>query len=114
MILITGGAGFIGTRLAERLLEQGETVKIFDDLSSGSATNVSKLTMTGGAEFVKGDVRDATSIAAASDGCDLIYHQPVIKPALVGLAGPWISGGIEFNWPQHHRPATFLPVDFPR
>jgi tetratricopeptide (TPR) repeat protein len=42
---------------------------------------------------------------------DLIYHQPVIKPALVGLAGPWISGGIEFNWPQHHRPATFMPVD---
>ncbi len=42
---------------------------------------------------------------------DLIYYQPVIKPALVGLAGPWISGGIEFNWPQHHRPATFLPVD---
>ncbi len=41
---------------------------------------------------------------------DLIYYQPVIKPALVGLAGPWISGGIEFNWPQHHRPATFLPV----
>ncbi|MGH7993050.1 MAG: DUF5107 domain-containing protein, partial [Limisphaerales bacterium] len=47
-----------------------------------------------------------------SNGYDLIYHQPVIKPALVGLAGPWISGGIEFNWPQHHRPATFLPVDF--
>lgn len=45
-------------------------------------------------------------------GYDLIYNQPVIKPALVGLAGPWISGGIEFNWPQHHRPATFLPVDF--
>jgi tetratricopeptide (TPR) repeat protein len=43
---------------------------------------------------------------------DLIYYQPVIKPALVGLAGPWISGGIEFNWPQHHRPATILPVDF--
>src|SRR5580704_5728486 len=43
---------------------------------------------------------------------DLVYNQPVIKPALVGLAGPWISGGIEFNWPQHHRPATFLPVAF--
>jgi len=43
---------------------------------------------------------------------DLVYYQPVIKPALVGLAGPWASGGIEFNWPQHHRPATFLPVDF--
>ena len=47
-----------------------------------------------------------------TNGYDLLYNQPVIKPALVGLAGPWISGGIEFNWPQHHRPATFLPVDF--
>jgi tetratricopeptide (TPR) repeat protein len=46
-----------------------------------------------------------------TNGYDLIYRQPVIKPALVGLAGPWVSGGIEFNWPQHHRPATFLPVD---
>ena len=40
-----------------------------------------------------------------------IYYNQVIKPALVGLAGPWISGGIEFNWPQHHRPSTFMPVD---
>lgn len=47
-----------------------------------------------------------------TNGYDLIYRQDVIKPALVGLAGPWISGGIEFNWPQHHRPATFLPVDW--
>jgi tetratricopeptide (TPR) repeat protein len=43
---------------------------------------------------------------------DFIYYNRVIKPALVGLAGPWISGGIEFNWPQHHRPSTFSPVDF--
>lgn len=40
-----------------------------------------------------------------------IYYNRVIKPALVGLTGPWISGGLEFNWPQHHRPSTFLPVD---
>lgn len=40
-----------------------------------------------------------------------IYYNHVIKPALVGLAGPWISGGIEFNWPQHHRPSTYMPVD---
>ena len=46
-----------------------------------------------------------------TNGYDVIYHQPVIKPALVGLAGPWISGGIEFNWPQHHRPSTFMPAD---
>jgi tetratricopeptide (TPR) repeat protein len=41
-----------------------------------------------------------------------IYHNRVIKPALVGLAGPWLSGGIEFNWPQHHRPGTYCPVDY--
>ncbi len=41
-----------------------------------------------------------------------IYYNQVIKPALVGLCGPWISGGIEFNWPQHHRPGTFEPVDY--
>ncbi len=41
-----------------------------------------------------------------------IYYNQVIKPALVGLAGPWISGGIEFNWPQHHRPSTFDPIDY--
>jgi tetratricopeptide (TPR) repeat protein len=45
-----------------------------------------------------------------TNGCDFFYRQNVIKPALVGLAGPWISGGVEFNWPQHHRPATFMPV----
>ena len=43
---------------------------------------------------------------------DFVYYNQVIKPALVGLVGPWISGGIEFNWPQHHRPTTYMPVDF--
>ena len=46
-----------------------------------------------------------------TNGYDFVYYNRVIKPALVGLAGPWISGGIEFNWPQHHRPSTFMPVD---
>lgn len=44
------------------------------------------------------------------NGYDLVYRNRVIKPALVGLAGPWLSGGIEFNWPQHHRPSTYMPV----
>ena len=46
-----------------------------------------------------------------TNGYDFVYYNHVIKPALVGLAGPWISGGIEFNWPQHHRPSTFSPVN---
>lgn len=47
-----------------------------------------------------------------TNGYDFVYYNRVIKPALVGLAGPWISGGIEFNWPQHHRPNTFGPVEY--
>ncbi len=46
-----------------------------------------------------------------TNGYDFVYYNHVVKPALVGLTGPWISGGIEFNWPQHHRPTTYLPVD---
>src|ERR1044071_6281302 len=41
-----------------------------------------------------------------------VYYNQVIKPVLVGLAAPWISVGIEFNWPQHHRPSTFDAVDW--
>lgn len=47
-----------------------------------------------------------------TNGYDFVYYNHVVKPALVGLTGPWISGGIEFNWPQHHRPTTFSPVDY--
>lgn len=41
-----------------------------------------------------------------------LYRQHVIKPALIGAYGLWISGGLEFNWPFHHRPSTFMPVNF--
>lgn len=44
-------------------------------------------------------------------GYDFVYGNKVIKPAMIALAGPWVSGGIEFNWPLHHRPTTYEPVD---
>jgi tetratricopeptide (TPR) repeat protein len=47
-----------------------------------------------------------------SNGGDFFYRQHVIKPALIGMFGLWISGGLEFNWPMHHRPGTFLPTDY--
>ncbi len=43
---------------------------------------------------------------------DFIYRQRSIKPALIGTLGAWISGGIEWNFPQHHRPTTFCPQDY--
>jgi tetratricopeptide (TPR) repeat protein len=47
-----------------------------------------------------------------TDNYDFIYHQHVIKPALIGLLGAWISGGIEWNIPHHHRATTFEPVQW--
>lgn len=46
-----------------------------------------------------------------ANGYEFIYRNICIKPAMVGLAGPWVSGGVEFNWPQHHRPTTFMPTE---
>ncbi len=54
-------------------------------------------------------------IFAAQDkttGYDFFYRQHVIKPALIGALGSWISGGVEFNWPYHHRASGFLPCDY--
>lgn len=54
-------------------------------------------------------------IFAAQDkttGYDFFYRQHVIKPGLIGALGSWISGGVEFNWPYHHRPSGFMPCDF--
>ena len=54
-------------------------------------------------------------IFAARDkttGYDFFYRQHVIKPALIGALGAWISGGVEFNWPYHHRASGFMPCDF--
>ena len=45
-------------------------------------------------------------------GYDFFYKQHVIKPALIGVLGSWISGGVEFNWPFHHRSSGFMPCDY--
>lgn len=47
-----------------------------------------------------------------SNGYDFLYRQHVIKPALIGMLGAWISGGIEWNFPHHHRSRVFMPMDY--
>jgi tetratricopeptide (TPR) repeat protein len=47
-----------------------------------------------------------------ANGYDFFYRQHVIKPALIGMQGAWISGGVEWNVPHHHRASSFLPVDY--
>jgi len=73
-ILITGGAGFIGSHLAERLVAEGDRVIIVDDLSTGSLDNIAHLLDRDGVEFVRESVRNATTMTPLVDRCDVIYH----------------------------------------
>jgi len=67
--LVTGGAGFIGSHLIERLLQEGLDVVALDDLSVGKRENV-----PAGAEFVLGDVREADTVASAMSGAEVVFH----------------------------------------
>jgi UDP-glucose 4-epimerase len=73
-MLITGGAGFIGSHLAEALLKAGHRVVIVDDLSTGSLDNISHLRERANLQFVRESVRNATTMTSLVDHCDVIYH----------------------------------------
>jgi UDP-glucose 4-epimerase len=70
-ILVTGGAGFIGSNLVKRLLEKGHEINVLDNLLRGNKLDKESFKNI---TFFKGDVRDADLVLAASKGCDAIYH----------------------------------------
>lgn len=73
-VLITGGAGFIGSHLAEKMLAAGHSVTAVDDLSTGSLDNLVVARRHAGFRFVRETVRNETTMAALVDHCDVIYH----------------------------------------
>jgi UDP-glucose 4-epimerase len=73
-ILITGGAGFIGSHLAQRLLEKGNSIAVIDNLSTGSLENIKALIGDKHFEFVEGDIRNAEIMKPLIKNCDLIFH----------------------------------------
>ncbi len=72
--LITGGAGFIGSHLAERLLERGDSVVAVDDLSTGSMDNIAHIAAHKRFQFVREDIRNAATLTALVDRCDVVFH----------------------------------------
>lgn len=72
--LITGGAGFIGSHLAEGLLDAGQEVVVLDNLSTGTVENIERCRESKAFQFVKGDVRDAGLVQLLAAQCDRIYH----------------------------------------
>jgi UDP-glucose 4-epimerase len=72
--LVTGGAGFIGSHLCERLLESGWDVAVIDDLSTGRSSNLEKILDNPHFAFVEGNVRDAKVMEGLAGECDAIFH----------------------------------------
>lgn len=72
--LITGGAGFIGSHLAERLLKNGDEVIIIDNLSTGRLDNIQGFARHERLEFVRGDIRDSTLVQLLTSRCNVVFH----------------------------------------
>src|SRR5438445_6780061 len=91
--LVTGGAGFIGSHIAEALLGVGESVRIFDNLATGRESNLAAL--EGRAQFIQGDLRDLASVRAAMQGVEVVFHQGALASVPRSIADP--IGSLETN-----------------
>lgn len=72
--LVTGGAGFVGSHLAERLAADGADLVLYDNLSTGSLDNLRRLDGSAAVRFVRGDILDRPALEQAIEGCDEVYH----------------------------------------
>jgi UDP-glucose 4-epimerase len=74
--LVTGGAGFIGSHITERLVRDGHAVRVLDDFSSGKETNLDSFRKD--VEIIKGDIRDADVVKRATKGVDIVFHEAAL------------------------------------
>jgi UDP-glucose 4-epimerase len=79
-VLVTGGAGFVGSHLSERLVSAGAQVRVLDNFSTGDRRNLE--TIIGEIELVEGDIRDKVTVSRVMEGIDIVFHQAAqINPA---------------------------------
>lgn len=84
--LVTGGAGFIGSHIAERLVSQGESVRVLDNLSTGSLDNLAHLGDR--VELHQADLQDASAVAKAVAGVEVVFHQGALASVPRSIAHP--------------------------
>jgi nucleoside-diphosphate-sugar epimerase len=90
--LVTGGAGFIGSSIAEELLAKGETVRILDDFSTGRRQNVEALAARGGKlEVIEGSVVDPEIVQRAVKGAEVVFHEAAIPSVARSVENPQAS-----------------------
>jgi len=96
LYLITGGAGFIGSSLADEVIRQGGRVRIFDDFSSGFRENVSE-----GVEVVEGDLRDYEAVRSAMEGVSYVSHQAALRSVERSVDDPLSSNAVNVGGTMH-------------
>ena len=84
--LVTGGAGFIGSHIADALVAQGEQVRVFDNLSTGKKENLSQVESK--IEFILGDLRDNDAVRGAVKSVDYIFHVAALRAVLRSVDNP--------------------------
>ena len=94
-ILVTGGAGFVGSNLVHALLERGDDVAVIDDLSSGRIENLAGALER--IDFVRGDIRDTDAVMRAMQGCDGVLHQAALPSVSRSVANPRASHDVNVN-----------------
>ena len=87
-VLVTGGAGFMGSHLVDYLIEGGGEVRVIDDLSAGSLGNLRRWESDPGLSFVKGDLLSPGEVLGALDGCDAVYHLAANPEVRASRASP--------------------------
>jgi UDP-glucose 4-epimerase len=87
--LVTGGAGFIGSHVAQRLVRDGRVVRVVDNLSTGDVRNLAHL--EGRVEFLNGDLTDPSTCRRAVDGVDVVYHLAALPSVPRSMEDPWGS-----------------------
>ncbi len=96
LYLITGGAGFIGSSLADEIIRQGGRVRIFDDFSSGFRENVGE-----GVEIVEGDLRDYEAVRSAMEGVSYVSHQAALRSVERSVDDPLSSNAVNVGGTMH-------------
>lgn len=87
-VLITGGAGFIGSHLAQALCAQGAAVRVLDNLSTGAERNLAWRSAGDALDLVEGDARDEALLAKLVPGCDWIFHEAAVASVPQSVAEP--------------------------
>ena len=95
--LVTGGAGFIGSHIAEALCRRGGRVVVLDDLSYGSESNLEWRKPGDELEFVRGDIRDGELIKKVLQGVDWVFHEAAVASVAASLAEPQMTNEVNLT-----------------